>query len=162
MSKNSLSYLTEEVKTSVLEKFEGNIWPNLNLLDLSQNKIHSLPKFICRCHNLNKLTLDDNELVNLPNDFGEMEGLAVLSMKKNQFEEVPGTLIDLPNIRQIDMTENKVGEIPEEINTNAKFKKLVLKNNPIRNMDKVDEHKTVIINDETPKEANKRIKKFLD
>ncbi|TMS20951.1 Leucine-rich repeat protein 1 [Larimichthys crocea] len=61
----------------------------LQLLDLSQNQLQSLPAQFCQLRELVNLKLDDNELVCLPFHIGRLSKLRFLSAAHNQLAMLP-------------------------------------------------------------------------
>lgn len=61
----------------------------LQLLDLSQNRLQSLPAQFCQFRELVNLKLDDNELVCLPFHMGRLSKLRFLSAAHNQLSLLP-------------------------------------------------------------------------
>ncbi len=87
----SLTYLPEEIST---------YFPNLKMVDLSDNKLSSISKnFGSSWTKLKNLDLANNQLQSLPQDFGThwplLEGLA---LENNQIETLPKKLPSNPHI----------------------------------------------------------------
>lgn len=77
----------------------------LQLLDLSQNRLRSLPAQFCQLRELVNLKLDDNELVCLPFHIGRLSRLRFLSAAHNQLAVLPSDFRKL-NLENLDLFGN--------------------------------------------------------
>ena len=110
----------------------------LRNLDLSQNRIPSLPPFFGQFEILKQLHLDDNLLTSLPEELGNLKKLEVLNLSGNQLTSLPDTLIGclaltnlnvsgnqfttfptviclLPRVDIVDISNNAINELPNEV-----------------------------------------------
>ncbi len=62
---------------------------NLTELDLSENRIASIPPFLDRLSNLRCLDLQDNHISSIPPTFGNFSQLSALNLSKNRLSEIP-------------------------------------------------------------------------
>lgn len=80
LSSNFLSNVPKAIHSPPLLKLEK--------LDLSKNRLTSLPIEISYLCNLQDLNLDDNEIVRLSEDFGRLRTLKALSLRNNKLTVV--------------------------------------------------------------------------
>jgi len=73
---------------------------NLRMLCIPYNNLTELPEPILRMQHLNRLDLSQNKLTTLP-EFGEMPFLERLDLSSNKFQEFPLTLLKLKELEKI-------------------------------------------------------------
>ncbi len=56
---------------------------DVRILDLSENRLTTLPKEIGKLQKLQKLYLNENRLITLPKEIGQLKNLRWLSLKNN-------------------------------------------------------------------------------
>jgi len=119
---NSNRYLTslpESIGNLVnLRVFEGKIngivnlpksIENLNItsLNLSYNKLESIPNEIGNMKNLVELYLSDNKITNIPSFLGNLEELEELDLYHNEIDDfLPESLNNLKNLRKVNFGYN--------------------------------------------------------
>lgn len=92
-----------------------NMWPNLRILDLSDNEIVSiLPGNIFRHPMLRVLDLHGNGITGFIPEIDEGSKLEFLALQDNRLEgSIPGTIGNLSNLYHLDLSSNQMtGEIP--------------------------------------------------
>ncbi|MFM1875399.1 MAG: hypothetical protein RL266_1136 [Bacteroidota bacterium] len=102
--------LKDRLKEIPLEVFTQ--FPNLQLLDVSKNRIKALPAEIGLLKNLKKLILYKNKLESLPAEIGQMEDLRELVINQNELESLPDEIGKLKKLRYIDMWSNNITNLP--------------------------------------------------
>ncbi|XP_034714441.1 leucine-rich repeat protein 1 [Etheostoma cragini] len=95
---NQLEAFSEALCLSTLQR-------TLQLLDLSQNRLQSLPAHFCLLKELVHLKLDDNELVRLPFHIGRLSKLRFLSAAHNQLAVLPSDFRKL-SLENLDLFGN--------------------------------------------------------
>ncbi|ETE66888.1 Leucine-rich repeat-containing protein 57 [Ophiophagus hannah] len=111
---------------------------NLRTIDLSNNKLESLPSFIgkfsvlkslalnhnrltvlpedlCKLKKLEILHLNNNQLTRLPSSFGQLAALKTLSLSGNKLQTIPVQLCSLHHIDVVDLSRNQIQNIPDTI-----------------------------------------------
>jgi internalin A len=88
--------------------------PAIDLLDLRNNVIEELPKWIGGLSTLKGLSLFGNNLRTLPDEIGFLKNLKLLWLSENQLEELPETLRSLP-LEEILLDGNPKLGLPESI-----------------------------------------------
>ncbi|KAJ8714547.1 hypothetical protein PYW07_002772 [Mythimna separata] len=79
----------------------------LKLLDISGNKLGSLPKSIWKLQKLVTLKLDNNMLDKLPTTMGRMSSLRYLTMTQNELTSLPCGLLQC-RLEYLDLSVNKL------------------------------------------------------
>ncbi|XP_068989874.1 leucine-rich repeat-containing protein 59 isoform X2 [Neodiprion pinetum] len=75
-------------------------------LDLSNNRLVSLPKTFATLTHIVKLDLSKNQLTELPENFGDMRQLKYLDLYSNNISRLPLSLGELKNLKWLDLKEN--------------------------------------------------------
>lgn len=78
---------------------------------LANNKIKSLPSWICHLEDLSTLDLSKNKLDTLPECFSNLKSLKRLNMDSNQIKDVPKALLNLKNINHISLDNNPLSDV---------------------------------------------------
>ncbi|XP_035003340.2 leucine-rich repeat-containing G-protein coupled receptor 5-like [Hippoglossus stenolepis] len=86
--------------------------PNLQLLDLSYNHIHSLPSFSA-CENIQKIDLHHNDIEELQeNNFHGLMSLSSLDLSWNRLTSVkPNSFSALPALTKLDLSSNQLSSL---------------------------------------------------
>jgi len=91
-----------------LQKVTGN----LRNLDLSSNKITSVPKWIANFKHLKTLNLSGNQITVLPEEIGQLPKLENLIISRNLLASLPKSLGKLKNLKELDASGNHIKEFP--------------------------------------------------
>jgi len=98
-----------------LEKFPpelSKVVGNLRNLDLSGNKIKTLPENLGAFKVLKNLTMTKNQLEVIPQDIGKLTKLENLNLAFNLFTSIPSTVGQLKNLKEINLSHNKLKAFP--------------------------------------------------
>ncbi|XP_007561192.1 leucine-rich repeat protein 1 [Poecilia latipinna] len=95
---NHLEAFSEALCLSTLQQ-------TLQVLDLSQNRLQSLPARFCQLRELMNLKLDDNKLAGLPLQIGRLSKLRFLSAAHNQLTVLPADFFKL-SLENLDLFGN--------------------------------------------------------
>ncbi|CAN8214824.1 unnamed protein product [Coccothraustes coccothraustes] len=87
----------------------------LTHLDLSFNRLSTLPGCILHLPSLRVLLVSHNSLVTLPEDFGCLSKLTFFSAMKNQLKDLPQSIGELSMLQDLDLSENALEMLPEEV-----------------------------------------------
>lgn len=87
----------------------------LRNLDLSQNRIRSLPSSVGTFCNLKQLHLSCNELTSVPDDIGLLKKLEVLSLDSNQLCSLPDGFVGLSSLSSLKLSHNNFTEFPKVV-----------------------------------------------
>ena len=105
----------------------------LEILDLSGNKLASLPDDFHRLHKLRVLFCSDNQFTRLPDVLGQCTQLTMVGFKANQICEVPAASLG-KSLRWLILTDNKIRELPPEIGHCTQLQKLMLAGNQLQTL----------------------------
>jgi len=100
----------------------------LEILDLSNNALPSLPDDLPRLHKLRVIFCSANQFTTLPAVLGECPALTMVGFKSNQIREVPAAALP-PQLRWLILTDNRVEVLPAAIGRCGQLQKLMLAGN---------------------------------
>ena len=107
--------------------------PTLEVLDLSNNRLRSLPDDFDRLQNLKILFLSENEFDHLPKVLGRCSQLSMVGFKANRIRVVSGASLP-PLLRWLILTDNAIEELPPEIGQLKSLQKLMLAGNQLKTL----------------------------
>ncbi|KAF5221265.1 hypothetical protein ECC02_005679 [Trypanosoma cruzi] len=84
-------------------------------LDLSYNKLTSIPHELSFLHKLRSLVIASNELSELPDSLGNLSQLERLDVSHNQLQQLPQSFMYLYNLATLSMDYNNFAGIPESV-----------------------------------------------
>lgn len=89
--------------------------PNLIYLDLKKNKLENIPAEIGQLNKLRVLNISRNRLVRLPKEIGQLSALKSLILNQNEIIELPPEIGMLSNLAVLDLWGNQLDKLPKEI-----------------------------------------------
>lgn len=101
---------------NMIEKVMPNFFVSLKsclMLNLSHNKLKSLPTEIQYLLNVSNLNLMKNCLTSLPNEIVLLNNLKVLDLSNNLLESLPSDFSKLKKVEQLNLTQNKLECLPD-------------------------------------------------
>ncbi|MGJ8679170.1 leucine-rich repeat-containing protein kinase family protein [Paraglaciecola sp.] len=103
---------------------------SLEILDLSNNQLNTLPKELKQLTQLKIIFASNNHFEVLPSVLGECENLEMIGFKTNQIKQVPAE--SLPkNLRWLILTDNNIETLPESLGHRPRLQKLALAGNQL-------------------------------
>jgi len=87
---------------------------HLEYLDLSFNMIEILPTGICLLEKLEKLNLSNNKLRKLPTNIDQLASLQKINLISNQLEHLPISMGNIPTLKVVLISENPLISAPTE------------------------------------------------
>jgi len=102
-------------------------------LDLSKNKLQTIPKEIYSYKNLRDLNLSQNRLSSLPDDF-YLPNLEVLNLEKNDLDTFSNSICKNTSLHYLYMGRNDVAVVPECIGSLTELIVFDIWFNPIREL----------------------------
>ncbi len=103
---------------------------SLEILNLSGNRLVSLPDDLPRLHRLRVIFCSDNRFTRLPEVLGRCPHLTMIGFKANRIAEVPAAALP-PRLRWLILTDNAITSVPAEIGRCADLQKLMLAGNQL-------------------------------
>jgi leucine-rich repeat protein SHOC2 len=116
---NSIRFIWEDVFGE-----ESSISAHLRVLDLSRNKLTSLPASIGNLMSLEDLDLESNSLVELPHEIGWLANLDHLNVRSNKLVNLPAGLAFLPKLTRLNIGLNQIQKFPDEYSAANAFPKI--------------------------------------
>ncbi|CAJ0956075.1 unnamed protein product, partial [Mesorhabditis belari] len=107
-----------QLKGANLKKVPDNIaelCDVLRNLELSQNRISSIPPFIGHFNQLKQLHLSANNLDSLPDEIGSLNALEVLNLSENSLGALPDSLSNCANLRTLNLDSNEFQRFPNVV-----------------------------------------------
>ncbi|KAF4083752.1 hypothetical protein AMELA_G00120250 [Ameiurus melas] len=101
-------------RIETLPAFIGN-FQQLRSLTISNNRLTSLPAEMGKLRKLETLVLNGNQLAQLPASFSQLKALRTLNLSANQFREFPGFLGSLRHLDVLDLSKNRIRAVPAEV-----------------------------------------------
>ena len=105
--------------------------PNLEALELNNNKLATVAAEIGQLTNLVNLDLHGNQLTTVPAGIGRLTNLSKLILYGNQLTTVPAEIGQLTNLRSLWLDANKVTTLPPEICQLTNLSELYLNGNQL-------------------------------
>ncbi len=103
----------------------------LEVLDLSGNRLASLPDDLPRLHRLRIIFCSNNRFTTLPAVLGRCAQLEMVGFKSNQIRQVPAEALP-ERLRWLILTDNEIEALPAAIGRCGRLQKLALAGNRLR------------------------------
>jgi tRNA A-37 threonylcarbamoyl transferase component Bud32 len=107
----------------------------LEILDLSNNQLSSLPKEVAQLKKLKIIFASNNNFETLPEVLGECENLEMVGFKANKISHVPSTSLPV-NLRWLILTDNCIEDLPDALGERPRLQKLALAGNKLSTLPK--------------------------
>lgn len=101
---------------------------SLEILDLSNNQLSTLPEELLQLPNLKAIFASNNRFETLPEVLGRCQNLDMIGFKANQISRVPENSLP-PKLRWLILTENQITELPQSLGERTRLQKLALAGN---------------------------------
>jgi hypothetical protein len=100
----------------------------LEVLNLSDNQLTSLPPDLPRLHRLKVIFCSGNPFTHLPEVLGDCPALEMVGFKACRLQHVPAAALPL-TLRWLTLTDNAIGHLPAELGQRPALQKLMLSGN---------------------------------
>ncbi|MDD1793233.1 leucine-rich repeat-containing serine/threonine-protein kinase [Enterovibrio sp. ZSDZ42] len=107
----------------------------LEILDLSDNQLSSLPQEIVQLRKLKILFASNNRFNVLPEVLGQCPELDMIGFKSNQISVVPENALP-PKLRWLILTDNQIETLPDSLGLRPRMQKLALAGNRLNTLPK--------------------------
>ncbi|XP_070577509.1 leucine-rich repeat-containing protein 58-like isoform X2 [Ptychodera flava] len=109
----------------------GYVGAQLVSLNLSNNRIHSLPEEIGFLRGLEELFLQYNCLTEIPESIGNLEKLEELDCKNNRIKKLPNSLGNMVSLNILNVTNNMLQTFPRSIGKCVELEELCAHSNQL-------------------------------
>ena len=120
LSGNVLTKLPEEL---------GELGECLTTLEISDNRLVTLPASCCNLGGLETLRVSENRLETLPDGCGRLTRLRILGVSANCLAVLPSSICDLSALISLEASSNLLTHLPEEIGRLTNLERLALDDN---------------------------------
>ena len=126
------SLAQDQHKTYYWNEIHDSIDPlSIKNISLTKLKIDSVPEELLKYKNIVSLDLSKNKLKTIPNWINSFEALRKINLYKNDFEQFPVQIFKLTQLDTLIISKNKLDSLPDEIQQLKKLKYLDLWDNLI-------------------------------
>ncbi|MBD3194893.1 MAG: hypothetical protein GF317_07560 [Candidatus Lokiarchaeota archaeon] len=119
-----------EDESFFLTNYFGNL-NSLEILNLWDDRIRSLPESFGNLESLKNLSIVSNQLQQLPNSFGKLNNLRFLSIRSDNLESLPESFGNLKNLRTLKLKIKIFKNIPKSIGNLEKLETLEIESNKL-------------------------------
>lgn len=106
---------------------------SLEILDLSDNRLSTLPVDFSLLHKLRILFCSGNDFTHLPAVLGACPALEMVGFKANRIETIDEAAFP-PALRWLILTDNRLGRLPDSIGRCVRLQKLMLAGNRLEHL----------------------------
>jgi hypothetical protein len=107
--------------------------PTLEVLNLSGNRLATLPAWLPQLKRLKVIFCSDNPFHRLPEVLGECPALEMIGFKACRLAEVPASALP-PTLRWLILTDNQIEHLPDVFDRFPHLQKLMLAGNRLRQL----------------------------
>ncbi len=131
--------ITDKVRDTAIHICDKKVYTSLNealknpekvcTLDLSGQKLATLPSGISKLTNLESLYIGNNQLKELPGEIFQLKLLVRLDAPGNQVQFIPSEIENLTNLQILNLNNNQILIVPKQIGNLKNLTDLLLGNN---------------------------------
>jgi len=108
---------------------------SLEVLDLSNNQLSSLPDGLVKLHKLKIIFASNNDFEILPEVLGRCQNLEMVGFKANKIHTVPEQSLPI-KLRWLILTDNQIEKLPDSLGERPELHKLVIAGNKLTQLPK--------------------------
>ncbi|MEI8607702.1 leucine-rich repeat-containing protein kinase family protein [Enterovibrio sp. Hal110] len=112
---------------------------SLEILDLSNNQLSTLPAEIAHLHKLKIFFASNNRFNTMPEVLGNCPELEMIGFKANQIVHVPENALP-PKLRWLILTDNRIETLPDSLGLRPRMQKLALAGNRLTSLPQTMRH----------------------
>lgn len=123
-----------QVANCGLSEFPQQVFQLVNVLrtlDLSNNKIGSLPSTIGQFTSLKNLLVSEAKLSSIPGEIGLLKKLESVNFSINDLTSLPSSFSDLVNLRTVNLSNNKFSAFPPVFSNMKRLELLDISHNKL-------------------------------
>ncbi|MGF1758664.1 leucine-rich repeat-containing serine/threonine-protein kinase [Photobacterium sagamiensis] len=106
---------------------------SLEILDISNNQLASLPKELMQLQRLKIIFASNNHFETLPEVLGQCPNLEMVGFKSNKINQVPENSLP-PKLRWLILTDNHIETLPDALGERPRLQKLALAGNRLTHL----------------------------
>ncbi|HEY9879890.1 MAG TPA: leucine-rich repeat-containing protein kinase family protein [Leptolyngbyaceae cyanobacterium] len=106
---------------------------SLEILDLSNNQLSSLPHEFSQLRRLKVVFLSNNQFRAVPEVLSQCPNLSMIGFKANQIKHLPEHALP-PQVRWLILTDNRLEKLPATIGNQSRLQKLMLAGNQLQTL----------------------------
>ncbi|MWV12495.1 protein kinase [Pseudomonas sp. R-28-1W-6] len=136
LRRGELAGVTRLDLSAELREFPREIFDladSLEVLNLSANRLTSLPADLPRLHKLKVLFCSDNPFTEVPEVLGDCPQLEMVGFKANRLRHLPAAALPKA-LRWLILSDNQLGQLPPELGDCPRLQKLMLAGNQLSHL----------------------------
>jgi len=106
---------------------------SLEILDLSNNQLTSLPEEVIQLQRLKIIFASNNRFETVPEALGQCVNLEMVGFKSNKIDHVPENSLP-PKLRWLILTDNQISALPDSLGERPRLQKLALAGNRLTHL----------------------------
>ena len=118
-------------------EIDTSIWAfhqQVTSLDLSYNRLQSIPKEISKLRRLTYLNCENNQIESLPETIGRLRALRILKLNENKLSILPDSIGDCLGLTMLYLDGNKIEMLPQSIGNCSSLELLKLGSNKLMDL----------------------------
>lgn len=132
----SLNLSNKNISEIAVEAVENAFEAKVQAVDLSRNQFIEFPLNLDKLIQfLFEINISNNKITSIPSFVGHGELLQFLDFSSNRLSDLPSNISDLKHLREIILSMNRFSKIPECLYQCAKLETILIRDNQVSNLD---------------------------